>query len=105
MSKNNITHKVTIELSPGNEEPSSTLFENNVKKEYVGKYLTRTAKNAGRKTYVYPEVHRILARMVSACGDTHATIGGYLSEIAMEHFRQNRELMQSIFDDKTDELF
>lgn len=104
MSKN-ITHKVTIELSPGEDDKHSTLAENKVKSDYIGKYLTRTSTSASTKTYVYPEVHRILAKMVSACEGTRATIGGYLSEIVLEHFRQNRELMQSIFDDKTDELF
>lgn len=105
MSKNHVTHKVTIELTPGVAENRATPEYSRAKEEYIAKYLTRTKTNADCKTYVYPEVHRILARMAKACGSSRATIGGYLSEIALEHFKQNRELMQGIFDDNTEDLF
>ena len=103
MTKNNVTHKVTIELTPG--VANTCQANDGAKEEYIAKYLTRTKTNADCKTYVYPEVHRILARMAKACESSRATIGGYLSEIVLEHFRQNRELMQSIFDDNTEDLF
>lgn len=103
MTKNNVTHKVTIELTPS--ATNTCQANDGVKEAYIAKYLSRTKTSADSKTYVYPEVHRVLARMAKACESSRATIGGYLSEIALEHFRQNRELMQGIFDDNTEDLF
>lgn len=71
---------------------------------YVEKFLTRKG-TASCKTYIYPEVHAIVSRLVKACPDSGATIGCYISEVLIDHFRNNRDLMQSIFTRNKSSLF
>lgn len=100
--KKNI-HKVTIAVTPGATEIAVAPV-NPIQEAYVEKYLTKK-KMATARTYIYPELHEILSKMVKSCGNPQATIGGYLSEIVLDHFQKNRELMQAIFDDNKTSLF
>lgn len=104
MSNNSYpTHKVTIavshdaakiEVAPVNPEHTA----------YIEKFLTRKGC-ACAKTYVYPEVHEIIKRLVLRCGVPQATIGGYMSEIILDHIEKHRDIMQGIFDDNRQKLF
>lgn len=103
MSDKKITHKVTIEVTPETAEIAVSPADP-AQTAYIEKYLTRKG-SATAKTYVYPQIHAILSKMVKASSASGATIGGYLSEIVLDHFRKNGELMQSIFDDNKQSLF
>lgn len=104
MSNKNVkSHTVKIEVKP-NVTEIEVSAPDPIKTSYIEKYLTRK-EFASAKTYIYPDALNIVRRMVKMCGNSQATIGGYISEILLEHFRQNRELMQSIFDDNKEELF
>lgn len=103
MSEKRTLHKVTIAVTPSTAaievapvDPAQTA--------YVEKFLTRKGC-ASCKTYVYPEVHSIVSRLVKASSDSGATIGGFISEVLLDHFQKNRELMQAIFDDNKMSLF
>lgn len=101
---NKIPHQLTIKVTPDSVEAEVRPVDPE-QAAYVEKYLTRKSESATAKTYVYPEVHRILSRMAKANAATQATIGGYLSEIVLDHFARNRDLMRRIFDDTREELF
>lgn len=100
----NVTHKVTIKMTPDSLEAEvKTADPQQV--AYIEKYLTRSNDFATTRTYIRPELHAILSKMVKANAATGATIGGYLSEIVLDHFAKNADLMKRIFEDSREELF
>ncbi len=101
---NNIPHKVTIKVTPDALEAEIKPADP-AQTAYVERYLTRSNDFATTRTYVRPEVHRILSRMVKANAATGATIGGYLSEIVLDHFARNADIMKRIFENSKEELF
>lgn len=99
-----MAQKVTIKVSPEVVETEVRTIDPE-QAAYVRKYLTRSNTPTHVKVHVTPEVHRVLSLMVSANAPLGATIGGYLTAIALDHFAKNAELMKRIFEDSREELF
>lgn len=99
-----MAQKVTIKVSPDVVEAEVKSIDPE-QAAYIRKYLTRGNSPTHVKVHVTPEVHRVLSLMVSANVHTGATIGGYLTAIALDHFARNADLMKRIFEDNREELF
>lgn len=100
----NVTPKVTIKVTSESIEAEVKAADPQ-QVAYIEKFLTRSNDFASTRTYIRPELHAILSKMVKANSASGATIGGYLSEIVLDHFAKNADLMKRIFENSREELF
>lgn len=75
------------------------------RKKYAAKFLKAGIVRSNSKVYIYPEVHAVLSRMADRFRDTGASIGSYVSEILLDHFANNREVMEGLYDENSQPLF
>lgn len=75
------------------------------RKKYAAKFLKAGIVRSNSKVYIYPEVHAVLSRMADRFRDTGASIGSYVSEILLDHFANNREVMEGLYDENSQQLF
>ena len=81
---------VTINVNPATDIEVRAAEE---RKKYAAKFLRPGIVRSNTKVYIYPEVHAVLSRMAERFRDTGASIGSYVSEILLDHFANNREVM------------
>ncbi len=75
------------------------------RRKYAAKFLRPCIVRSNAKVYIYPEVHAVLSRMADRFRDTGASIGSYVSEILLDHFANNREVMEGLYDENSRSLF
>lgn len=75
------------------------------RRKYAAKFLRPCIVRSNTKVYIYPEVHAVLSRMADRFRDTGASIGSYVSEILLDHFANNREVMEGLYDENSRSLF
>lgn len=75
------------------------------RKKYAAKFLKPGTIRSNSKVYIYPEVHAILSRMADRFRDSGTSIGSYVSEILLDHFANNREVMEGLYDENSQPLF
>lgn len=75
------------------------------RKRYAAKFLKPGIICSNTKVYIYPEVHAILSRMADRFRKSGMSIGSYVSEIILDHFANNREVMEGLYDENRQSLF
>ena len=100
----NATHKLTIKVTPDSVEAEMQATDPE-QAAYIEKYLSGSNDFATRRTYIQPQLHDTLTKMVKVLAPHGATIGSYLSAIVLDHFAKNADLMKRIFEDSREDLF
>ncbi len=93
---------VTINVNPVADIDVSTAEE---RRKYAANFLRPCIVRSNTKVYIYPEVHAVLSRMADRFRDTGASISSYVSEILLDHFANNREVMEGLYDENSQSLF
>lgn len=90
----NVTQVADIEVRAAEE-----------RKRYAAKFLKPGIICSNTKVYIYPEVHAVLSRMADRFRKSGMSIGSYVSEIILDHFANNREVMEGLYDENSQSLF
>lgn len=93
---------VTINVNPATDIDVRAAEE---RRKYAATFLRPGIVRSNTKVYIYPEVHAVLSRMAERFRDTGASIGSYVSEILLDHFANNREVMEGLYDENSQPLF
>ena len=93
---------VTINVNPVSGLDARAAEE---RRRYAAKFLKPVILRSNTKVYIYPEVHAILSRMAEKFRDSGTSIGSYVSEILLDHFANNREVMEALYNENCKSLF
>lgn len=96
MTKNKSRIVTTIEVA---EIPDGA------EERYIERFLSPHEVRSQNKTYLYPEVHAALSRMVRAINKSGVSISSYASEIILEHIARNNAVMRSVYNQNHKDLF
>ena len=93
---------VTINVNPATDIDVRTAEE---RRKYTAKFLRPGIVRSNTKVYIYPEVHAVLSRMADRFRDSGTSISSYVSEIILDHFANNREVMEGLYNENSQPLF
>ena len=93
---------VTINVNPATDIEVRAAEE---RRKYTAKFLRPGIVRSNTKVYIYPEVHAVLSRMADRFRDSGTSISSYVSEIILEHFANNREVMEGLYNENSQPLF
>lgn len=93
---------VTINVNPATDIDVRAAEE---RRKYAAKFLRPGIVRSNTKVYIYPEVHAVLSRMADRFRDSGTSISSYVSEIILDHFANNREVMEGLYDENSQSLF
>jgi hypothetical protein len=91
----------SVEFSDENKNPATDeSFDRQV--AYVNKYFSRNRIDAPRKgIFVNRELVHKLHDYVQVLGQGEASIGAYVEEIILDHFKRNEETLKALFNINT----
>jgi hypothetical protein len=68
-------------------------------KEYLRRFIREPEVKAreGKMTYIRPEYHERIMRIIRVIGDDGMTLSGYIDHVLTHHFKQCEEAMRSLY--------
>ena len=93
---------VTINVNPATDIEVRAAEE---RRKYTAKFLRPGIVRSNTKVYIYPEVHAVLSRMADRFRDSGTSISSDVSEIILDHFANNREVMEGLYNENSQPLF